>query len=69
MQNMHDDNEFVSADAEDALVVRRLPLSTFKSALIQHFSIVYSRNEIVWPTRTGKMLRHISKLMQEMVIM
>jgi hypothetical protein len=42
----------LDASAE-AVRVRDLSLPEFRRRLIEHFSFLWSRHEVAWPTRTG----------------
>ena len=39
--------------AEGVRVVRKLSLKYFRSKLVEHFDILWSRNQVVWPRSRG----------------
>jgi Plant transposon protein len=46
---IEEDSEHVSESSNVTWAVRDLTLSNFRDRLIEHFDILYERNEIVWP--------------------
>ena len=45
--------ERASDVSAEAIRVRDLSLPEFRRRLIEHFSILWSRHEVAWPTRSG----------------
>ena len=40
-------------DGDGAVLVPKLKLEYFRGKLVEHFDILWKKNRIVWPTRTG----------------
>jgi DDE superfamily endonuclease len=47
-------HDTTQAIAQNVRVVRDLSLDFFRSRLVEHFSIMYERREVLWPSRTGQ---------------
>ena len=47
------DGDLMDTEEDNVILVRHMKLADFKSRLIENFDILWRRNEVVWPSRTG----------------